>query len=102
MHIVLEPGDMTKYTFLIEPSPNKGYLFVSGSPRFDLYEYRYELVEEFYARRLGFEEDLTDLDFMDDNFVLYIVHHSNCNPWTARAAIIAMKRFADLEKNNYE
>lgn len=102
MRIELEPGDATRYVFLIEESGDKDYLFVAGAPRFDLYEYNKNDVAAFYKKHPTFTVDLSNLEFLDDGYIQYMVQHSNCNPWTARAAIIAMKKFIEIEKNNYE
>lgn len=101
MHIVLEPGDMTKYHFLVENSEIPHVLYVAGEPRFDLYPYDTDEVNRIYKMYSDFLDSTQDT-FMADPFIHYICKHSNCSPWTARAAIMAMKNFMDLEKNNYE
>lgn len=102
MRIVLEPGDGTRYTFLVEQSGDKDYLFVAGAPRFDLYKYNKDAVLAFYKKYPTFTVDLTDLEFLNDDYIQYMSEHSKCNVWTARAALMAMKKFIEIEKNNYE
>ena len=102
MRIVLEPGDAPRYTFLVEESGDKNYLLVAGSPRFDLYEYDKNSVLHFYKQYPMIESDLLDFDWQADPYISYIIEHSKCNTWTARAALIAAKRFMELEENNYE
>lgn len=102
MRVMLEPGDATRYTFLVEESGDKNYLFVAGAPRFDLYKYNKGAVLAFYKKYPTFTVDLSDLEFLDDDYIQYMSEHSKCNPWTARAAIMAMKEYMDREVNNFE
>lgn len=102
MRVVLEPGDGTRYAFLVESGANKEYLWIAGSPRFDLYEYDRNSMLAFFRRYPNTTADLLDLGWMEDSYIQYIADHSKCNVWTARAALMAMKRYMDTEKNNYE
>ena len=93
MRIILEPGDMTRYEFLIE----KGWgetLIIAGCPRFDLYAYSEADVFQLYSLFPDLEDREASHDSLFSSGIFqYIIGHSNCNPWTARAAVIAMKKF---------
>lgn len=97
MRIVLEPGDGTRYAFLVEQSADKRYLWVAGTPRFDLYEYDINSMLAFFRHYPNTAADLLDLNWMEDSYIQYIVDHSKCNVWTARAALMAMRQYVEQQ-----
>ena len=80
--IIIEPGDKTRYCFII--GIGSRYLHIAGSPRFDLYEY---VAMEIPACMSRIENNKK---WYEDYYIEYIVSHSNCNQWTARAMVLAV------------
>lgn len=86
--VEIEPGDATRYHFTFtpshEPRGGPGYLTVSGTPDFALYSYDTRSLRDAYHRW----KDLPSPP-VDDPYLTYITAHSGCNPWTARAMVLA-------------
>ena len=55
----------------------------------------------FYKKYPAFATDLSNVEYLDDDYIQYMAGHSKCNPWIARAAIMAMNEYIIKEKNNY-
>lgn len=84
MLISMEPGDATRYEFMVMPI-GPGRVCVAGQPKFGMYDYELESIFAAHTRLgdmpIGEEEPLSD------HYVKYVVEHSKCNPHTARAMI---------------
>lgn len=111
--IELEPGDGTRYEFLVAPVPvdapsEDPSVFVAsvgrgwGAPAFVGYAYTISDLLDFAKRfprtcnvgREHYREAVRDEAALEDHFVGYMRGHSGmtahlCNPWTALAAIRA-------------
>jgi hypothetical protein len=86
-HAVIEPGDGTKYriTFF---SVRQGWFWVAGLPDISMYEYSYGELMDCYTEISGQIYD----EWKGNGYIKYIVAHSRCNEWSARAIVIATMR----------
>lgn len=101
--IIDEPGDATHYEFIIALAKDRHFIFISrgeNGAKFESYTYRIDSIENFVKDYPILIEALDESEYqkkvassMDDPFIGYIASHSNCNPWTAIAAVRAMMKF---------
>lgn len=90
----LEPGDMTKYNFIIAKNPHKPELIIAGygSTRFSGYYYSIDNINTLFkylpVRNQEYSAWVSDLDI---SFLGYIESHSNCDKYTAIAAMQCAK-----------
>ena len=94
MHVVIEPDDMTRYKFLISDikgpfdAGNLRIASVNG-PKFVGYIYRKNSIRQFAMKHAGQCHDTHFKELSEDPYIGYMIGHSDCNPWTAVAAIMA-------------
>lgn len=82
--VIIEPGDKTRYEFIMYEQGD--YIHAAGTPDFRLYQYPKWDILDFHERKADIK----------DGFVEYISFHSDCNKWTALAfikAALSVKRF---------
>lgn len=99
--LITEPGDGTHYEFtVVMPTAghDDGWLYIAGMPSMELYQYRVDAILEAYHRIRKHEAR----DAITDHFVRYVaeVGHGSCNPFTARAMVLAVGRW--LEGDDYD
>lgn len=99
--IILEPGDRTKYKFIISPSLD-GEKFVSiagyeNSFIFNGYSFEIKSIEMFfnqYGYPPKFKIDYpvwADKIIAENSYLNYVINHTgNSNPYTALAALISI------------
>jgi hypothetical protein len=99
--VILEPGDMTRYQFVISESPDEDPDFIlianaGDSPKFDSYLYRRASIKGFFNEvgkppklKKDYSKWADKKEVMDNPFLDYVISHSgNCNPFTAIAGLI--------------
>lgn len=89
----IEPGDGTKYNFVITNISPKNNVICSGiSPtKFVGYYYHIDSIREFFDRHIidmGYNEWVYNLN---DPFIGYIMDHSDCNKYAAMAFLLCAK-----------
>jgi len=98
MFIELEPGDQTKYRFLISdvvhPIPERAFVRIASvdGPRFDGYLYHKEDIRNYAFRHAGQTKDYSlgkREKMLDDDYLSYVMAHSRCDRCTAVAAMMA-------------
>ncbi len=112
MYVHLQPGDGTRYEFIVcraygenEPLDTDNLYCTCLNIKFIGYRYHESSIREYVARVM----DLEDVEQIGrkkegeklvlDHFIEYISNpaHSDCSPWTARAACMAMYTFLQME-----
>lgn len=101
----IEPGDGTRYEFIVTPYRDGEYLYCLSTGEgasFSSALYRIDEVQKYIDEHpkwdykdagdtLGYDVDGGKSTF--DRMVAYITSESACNPWTAVAALMAMNRY---------
>jgi hypothetical protein len=103
--VELEPGDLTRYRFLITENPdnndnynNENYIGISShwdGPRFESYTYRKLAIVDFF-KEVGEPpidsekyQNWANHEVMNHPYLRYVISHSgDCNPYTALAGLI--------------
>jgi len=98
--VELEPGDLTKYRFLITENPyyNDSYIGIAShyvSPRFESYLYKKSSIVDFF-KEVGEPpvdkkeyQNWATYEVMNHSYLKYVISHSgDCNPYTALAGLI--------------
>lgn len=96
LHVELSPGDATRYEFLVSDLGKSIAVTCLNSFRFDGYFYDMGSVEDFFIRN-GNPPDYDDYcewgrQLLSDFYIEYVCGHSNCNPWSALAALICARQ----------
>ena len=86
---VFQPGDGTKYEFIwANAGPGCVHVASINAVRFDGSQYSQQSILRCYNRNKDCGNRLpTCEDDEPDDYLLPIVGHSNCNPWTAWAMV---------------
>lgn len=89
---VFEPGDCTRYKFLITLYM-ENEVIVAGAPDFKMETYSLQDILSCYNRIVDIEypEEILQKDYM----INIIQEISKCNIWTARAMVLIVKVFID-------
>lgn len=100
MTITCQPGDGTRYRFIVARK-DEFNLWISSveDTKFTGYVYSIQSVNEFIAHQNQMKDREVILEYFGSDKALRIHHfleymsepeHSDCNPWTARAACLTM------------
>ena len=90
----IEPGDMTKYKFIITRNVNKKNEVLISSiypTKFLGYSYSLDSVKEFFERNHIDKEYNEWVCDIYEPFIGYIMDHSNCDRYAAVAALMCAK-----------
>ena len=101
----VQPGDKTWYRFILTDGSNevgtkngdgrRAVTIVAGpdGPRFDAYPYWHESILDALREYEGLDAETIMRGYHEGHprwhYLGYICEHSNCNPWTALAALRA-------------
>jgi hypothetical protein len=88
----LQPGDMTKYKFIISNNSDDVIIVGFNPTKFDGYTYHKESIERFFVENIVDQENYSQwVQDLNDSFIEYIEDHSNCTKYVAVAALICAK-----------
>lgn len=103
MYYHIEPGDGTRYEFVVTPYRDGKCLYclsTSGGAKFTSSIYQIAEVQQYIDSHPKWDHrDIVTIGKMGggiltpDAMVYHIMIESNCNPWTAVAALMAMNRY---------
>lgn len=106
-YVMCEPGDSTHYEFILTESiKNLDYIIIAkgedGAP-FSTYAYREDSIRQFMAEYPGitgwleseYQQKVDENLILKNPFIGYIAGHSQCNVWTALAAIVVAYSFLE-------
>ena len=94
-HAICEPGDVTRYEFLLFPKGE--YVLVAGSPGFTLYPYR--IADAIRCANEIEAKGYPDVE-PDHHYLSYVLGHSTNNIWTAAAMCLAVRGWENERSTN--
>ena len=100
-HIVFEPGDKTRYKFIIseDVENKKDYIFITGGDNtvpFKGYTFKKQIISKLFSEYgdppkapTKYQKWVQETGIINDSYISYVRSHSgDCNQWTALAAVI--------------